>query len=387
MMDEEVTIEGAVSLGATLTYADKDSKHPAIVIIMGTGKLDRDGNGGGFKLNLYKDLAWMLADQGFVVVRYDKRGTHRSGGDFNTAGLSDLTDDAISVVRYMKALPYVDDSKVIVCGHSEGTMIATLLSEKEDVAGLILLGGAGVSLKDALRYQSMLAGKEFESKKGIKGALLRRLSSEDKINSNQDEMFSKADASDGDTMRFKGMKMSAKWLREHESHTSEDYVRILKDCGKPVLAITGTADVQADYHALEAFGDAGNVTVYAPERVNHILREIDDDNEITGLSKQYKRLASRPIYEGIKHIIRSWLEQFNRSLVHFPNESTVLPATELFLLLFLIHHLDHFSDDLYDLAPLIRDDYNAGIGAACGVHLQKTQLMELFDLVAHTSAS
>lgn len=310
VIDEEVTIEGEVSLAATLTYTDKDIRRPAIVIIMGTGKLDRDGNGHGLKMDLYKDMAWMMAEQGFVVVRYDKRGTHRSGGDFNTAGLSDLTDDAVSVVRYMKSLQFVDGSRVIVCGHSEGTMIATLLSEKEDTAGLILLGGAGICLKDALRYQSMLAGREFENKKGIKGALLRRLSSEEKINENQEEMFSKAAASDGDTMRFKGMRMSAKWAREHGSYTSEDYVNILKGYGGPVLAITGTADVQADYHALDALSGIGKITVYAPEGVNHILREIDDDNSITGVSKQYKRLASKPIHEGTRQAICTWLEQF-----------------------------------------------------------------------------
>ncbi len=30
-------------------------------------------------------------------------------GNFDTAGLSDLVDDAISVIRYTKSLPYVDE--------------------------------------------------------------------------------------------------------------------------------------------------------------------------------------------------------------------------------------------------------------------------------------
>jgi hypothetical protein len=33
--------------------------------------------------------------------------------------------------------------------------------------------------------------------------------------------------------------MSAKWVREHLSYTSDDYVGMLKAFGKPILAVTG----------------------------------------------------------------------------------------------------------------------------------------------------
>ena len=308
--EEEVMIQGNVSIAATLTYTDKDSKKPAIVIIMGTGKLDRDGNSLGMKMDIYKNMAKMFAEDGLVAVRYDKRGTHKSGGDFRTAGLSDLVDDAISVIQYMKSLPYVDESKVIVCGHSEGTMIATLLSQKEDTAGLLLLGGAGMCLKDALEYQSELAGKQIDEMKGIKGTLARKFSSKEKIDSNQEKLFGKAEETEGDTMTFKGVKISAKWVREHESHTSEEYVSILKAYGKPILAITGTADLSADYHSLDAFKDVQSITCYIPENVNHILREIDDDNSMLNVKKQYVRLSAKPIHEGTRETMVNWLDQF-----------------------------------------------------------------------------
>lgn len=165
LKEERITISGTVSIGATVTYASKNTLSPAIVIIMGTGKTDRDGNEKGFRTDLYKQFAEFFAEIGFVCVRYDKRGTFQSTGDFNTAGLHDLTDDAISVIRYVKSLPYVDEAKVLVCGHSEGAMIATLLTEKEDTAGLLLFGGAATSMKDALLYQNELAADEFQQKK------------------------------------------------------------------------------------------------------------------------------------------------------------------------------------------------------------------------------
>lgn len=59
-----------------------------------------------------------------------------------------MIEDATAVIRYAKSFPFVDDERIIVCGHSEGAMIATLLSSQEKVVGLILLGGAAMSLKD-----------------------------------------------------------------------------------------------------------------------------------------------------------------------------------------------------------------------------------------------
>ena len=308
--EEDVTISGAVNLGATVTYTDKGKKSPAVVLIMGTGKLDRDGNGTGMHMDFYRNLAAMFAEQGLVVLRYDKRGTHKSSGDFNSAGLSDFTDDAISVIQYAKALDYVDEDKVIVCGHSEGGIIATLLSQKEPTAGLIILGSAGQNLRDALHYQSRLVGEQSKEKKGITGAIMRRAATEEKVDANQDSLFDKCCATDKDTVFFKGVRISAKWIREHAAVSSEDLVNMLKSYGKPVLAITGTADLSSDYHALDPLRDAPGITCYSPENVNHILREIDDDNSITGVKKQYVRLAARPMHQGTKDTICDWLKQF-----------------------------------------------------------------------------
>lgn len=141
LKEERITISGTVSIGATVTYTDKNTLSPAIVVIMGTGKTDRDGNEKGFRTNLYKQFAEFFAALGFVCVRYDKRGTFQSTGDFNTAGLHDLTDDAISVIRYVKSLPYVDETKVLVCGHSEGAMIEPCFQKKKIQQDCFFLAG------------------------------------------------------------------------------------------------------------------------------------------------------------------------------------------------------------------------------------------------------
>lgn len=310
MKEKEVMIKGNVSIGATVSCPDDGRKYPAVVLIMGTGKTDRDGNEKGFKTDLYKNFAGMFSEYGFVSVRYDKRGTFKTKGDFNTAGLNDLVDDAVSVIRYTKSLPYVDEARVIVCGHSEGAMIATLFSPKEDTAGLLLLGGAATCMKDALLYQNYLAAEEFAKKKGLLGMLLRSQTSLEKTDAKVDTMFQKCVSAKKDRVFFGGTMLNAKWVKEHASYSSEDYVTLLKQYGKPILAVTGTADISTDYRRLSALSDTPFAEIYTPANVNHILREIDDNNSVMTVKKQYGRLAAQPIHKETEQKIHMWLSLF-----------------------------------------------------------------------------
>lgn len=252
----------------------------------------------------------MFAESGFVSVRYDKRGTYQTKGDFNTAGLNDLVEDAVSVIRYTKSLSYVDEERVIICGHSEGAMIATLLSTKEDTAGLLLLGGAATCMKDALLYQNYLVAEEFAKKKGLLGILLRSQTSQEKTNAKVDTMFQKCVSAKKDRVFFGGTMLNAKWVKEHASHRSEDYVALLEQYGKPILAVTGTADLSTDYRRLSALQNIPLAESYTPHNVNHILREIDDDNSVMTVKKQYGRLAAQPIHSDTEQYIKKWLSQF-----------------------------------------------------------------------------
>lgn len=310
MKEKKVTIKGSVSIGATVSYPDDGGKYPAIVLIMGTGKTDRDGNEKGFRTDLYKNFAEMFAECGFVSVRYDKRGTHQTEGNYNTAGLGDLIDDAISVIRYTKSLPYVDESRVIVCGHSEGAMIATLLSAKEDTAGLLLLGGAATCMKDALLYQNYLAAEEFAKKKGLLGMLLRSQTTQEKTDAKVEAMFQKCISAKKERVFLGGAMLNTKWVKEHAFYRSEDYVALLEQYGKPILAVTGTADISTDYRRLSALHDIPFAESYTPTNVNHILREIDDNNSAMTVKKQYGRLAAQPVHSDTEQYIKKWLSQF-----------------------------------------------------------------------------
>ncbi|MBP3431637.1 MAG: alpha/beta hydrolase [Clostridia bacterium] len=161
-------------------------------MIMGTGKLDRGGNTKGFKTVLYKNMSDMFVNMGYVCIRYDKRGTHESGGKFNTAGLSDLVNDSASVIEYTKGLPYVDENRIIDCGHSEGSMIATLLTKQKKLERIILLGGACMCLKSATEYQSFTVLNEYKDKKGLLAWFLNKTISKEKVKKQLNALYEKA---------------------------------------------------------------------------------------------------------------------------------------------------------------------------------------------------
>lgn len=304
--EERVKISNNIEIGATIAYKDKKEKRPFVLLIMGTGSLDRDGNGLGFKSNMYKELSDMFVDMGYVCIRYDKRGTHESTGNSKTSGLSDLVKDAANVIEYAKKLEYVDENKVVLCGHSEGSMIATLLTKTEEPQGLILLGGAGMGLKEAMLYQNNLVVEQARKMKGPLGWYLRTALKKVNVEEQVSALYEKAEKSDKPRYFYRGALLSTKYMKEHNALRSADYIELLKEYKGKVLAITGQADVQADYRALEELSYIDGVTTYTPEQVNHVLRDVNGESNIMNVKKEYKESFKKSISPKIKSSIKNW---------------------------------------------------------------------------------
>ena len=71
-----------------------------------------------------KRFGHYLASQGYLVVNVDGRGTNARGREWRNATYMELgvkeTEDQISAAKYLKTLPYVDGSRIAICGWSYG---------------------------------------------------------------------------------------------------------------------------------------------------------------------------------------------------------------------------------------------------------------------------
>src|SRR5437773_2402723 len=72
------------------------ARNPAVILIGGSGPADRDAM--LFGIPILGQIANALADAGFLVLRYDKRGIGQSGGRAESASLTDFADDVRATV-------------------------------------------------------------------------------------------------------------------------------------------------------------------------------------------------------------------------------------------------------------------------------------------------
>lgn len=143
---EEVTFENkidSVTLAGTLTIPKKPGKHPAVILISGSGPQDRDETLMGHKPFLV--LADYLCRRGIAVLRYDDRGTAASTGKFNNATTEDFARDASASVEFLKGHAQINPREIGLVGHSEGGLIAPMVvGSRNDVAFIALLAATGV---------------------------------------------------------------------------------------------------------------------------------------------------------------------------------------------------------------------------------------------------
>jgi alpha-beta hydrolase superfamily lysophospholipase len=113
---QQVTFaNGSVRLGGTVYVPRAPGKHPAVVLVHGSGPEGRWATA---------YIADALARRGVVALAYDKRGVGASSGDWRTSTLEDLAADARIAVHLLAERPDVDPARVGVYGHSQGAEIA-----------------------------------------------------------------------------------------------------------------------------------------------------------------------------------------------------------------------------------------------------------------------
>lgn len=128
---------GALRLAGTIIAPATGGKHPAVVLVHGSGAENRD----------YM-LPWarFLVRHGLAILGYDKRGVGESTGDWSIASFQDLAADVVAAVTYLKTRPDIDTAHIGLLGISQAGWIMPLAAVQiKDLAFLISISGAGVT--------------------------------------------------------------------------------------------------------------------------------------------------------------------------------------------------------------------------------------------------
>ncbi|HWO68715.1 MAG TPA: alpha/beta fold hydrolase [Umezawaea sp.] len=289
-VDVAITAEDGVLLAGTLSLPVGVGPHPAVLLLHGSGRLDRDANAGRLRMGFGQPLAAALAEAGIAVLRYDRRGVGGSGGDWLTTGFVDNRQDAVAALRALADRADIQAGAVGVVGHSEGAVHAMALGSRPDVAAVVLLAGFARDGESALRWQArkIIGGLPAPVRSVLRGVGNRQLA--------------RVKASGADVVRVVGSKLNARWMREMLVHDSRSNLATI---GVPVLAITGDKDVQVDPADLDRIRELvpGEVEVHRVPELTHLLRRDPGRPSV----RSYPRQLRQPVDAEVLALVTTWL--------------------------------------------------------------------------------
>lgn len=292
-IDMTVTADDGIRLAGTLTLPDGPGPHPAVLLLHGSGPLDRNGDTPKLPVNLGRPLAAALAANGIATLRHDRRGAGATPGDWRTTGFTDNRRDAAAALRALAAHPAVRPGAVGVVGHSEGALHAMALAARHEVAAVVLLAGYARTGEDALRRQ---ARSILESLPAPVRSLRRPLGAAG------ERLLARIKDTRTDAARVAGLPLNARWMRENLAHDTRDDLAAVR---APVLAVTGDKDLQVDPADLDVIRRLvpGETEVHRVPCLTHVLRR---DGGRPSL-RSYRRLLRDPVDPDLLALVAAWL--------------------------------------------------------------------------------
>ncbi|MBO0930472.1 alpha/beta fold hydrolase [Fibrella aquatilis] len=156
-----------LTLEGTLTMPQNAKKKvPVVLLIAGSGPTDRNSNSaipGYDSINTFRQLADKLAAQGVAVFRYDKRGTGTNRAAFinqfkqlEASTFDDAVADAAGFIRQLQTDKRF--SRVVVAGHSEGSLVGMLAARQTKANAFISIAGAGQNIAEVIKTQFRASG-------------------------------------------------------------------------------------------------------------------------------------------------------------------------------------------------------------------------------------
>ncbi len=296
--DEPLTVPAAgFNIAATVTRPkDVAGKLPAVAIASGSGVGDRDGVVAG--VPLMGQLAGALADAGFLVVRYDKRGFGQTGGRAESATMSDLADDARAVIRAIEKRNDVDSRRVAILGYDDNAWIALLAASRENRVDAVVAIAAPAS-----------TGAELVLER--QRLMLDRMKMSDAERQAKIEEQERIHAA---VLTGKGWETVEQYRKQADTPWFQSYLKfapaqVLDDVDQPLLIVHGELDRELPLdHATRlaelarTIGDSKTVELVTIRGVNHLFLPAT-----TGDVTEYPSVTDRTMTSDVTTTVSGWL--------------------------------------------------------------------------------
>ncbi len=248
-----------VTVNGTLLMPNDVKKPKLVIFIPGSGPTDRNGNQGMVQTNATKFLAEALSDNNIATYRFDKNVIALVKlKDFKEENIAfdDYIDEMKQIIAYFKKDKTF--SKIIIAGHSEGSLVGILVANITD--GFISLDGAGRPI-DEILYEQINNQAPF-------------LAAPTKIvldSLKQGFMVKNVSPMLLSIFRASVQPYLINWMRYNPQNE-------IKNLKVPILLINGTKDIQVPVTDAELLYQANSKsTLKIIENMNHIFKEIKGD--------------------------------------------------------------------------------------------------------------
>jgi uncharacterized protein len=248
-------------LPGTLTIPNAPGKHPAVVLVHGSGPHDRDETFGPNRP--FRDLALGLASRGIAVLRYDKRSlVHGARMTGNITVEQEVIEDALAAVRAARAHPAVDPARVYLLGHSLGGQLAPEIAVRDTaLAGVILLAAPARPVSELMAEQFAFLGALPQNAGAAAQAQLRAA---------QEQLSRYRSGALADTAVIFGANVA--YLRDLDARNALTTAQRLR---VPLLILQGERDYQVTMEDFGrwriAFADRPAVTLRSFPSLNHLF--------------------------------------------------------------------------------------------------------------------
>ena len=290
------------SVAATITTPiDREvplSGWPVVILTPGTRSIDRDEH--LFGVPIFAQLAAALSENGYLVVRYDKRGVGQSGGRPESATIEDYTDDVRAVISSIRDRADVDRSRIILLAHGEGGWIGLQAAAEDDsVSALVLLATPSVNGATLILEQQDMEFDRLE------------LSNQDRTEyTSLQHKIHDAVVGDGN---WNGVPNNIRrqadtpWFRSFIEFEPADTIR---QVNQPILILHGTLDQHISSRHANELGalaerrsrSGATVDVVTLEGINHLLSE-------SALNNDYPDRTEATVANTVTESVINWLGQ------------------------------------------------------------------------------
>jgi len=309
-----------VRLAGTFSFPTEGGPFPAVVLIHGSGRLDRRVEVAGHEI--FTVLADYLSRRGVAVLRYDKRGLGGSTGDYSAATSNELGDDVLAAVEFLRARSDVDPARIGLVGLSEGGILGPAVANvSADVAFVVALGGPVMRGDELLALQAdVIAAAEGNTpaERAETAELLRRFnvyvrSGEDRatLDRRLDELLGELVVSEQVRRALADREpLLSVWYRFYIDYDPAPALRAVR---QPILFFIGEKDLQvppepnlALAEAARAAGTNPDFTVATLPRINHALQSIGPDQ--TGSPSEYGSI-DETIAPAVLNLVGTWIDE------------------------------------------------------------------------------